>query len=305
MFINSLTTFLFAAFLALSMVISVDGHHHAIAGGTQLVAGSASGNVKINGKSLSLKYAYAVAQPNLIDENKTDIAVLLTEKPIPDGALREVSDLWAFAAHNLHGWVLFKINEKGKAISETIDHPELKGERLLMTGFTHAEFIPRFDLEIKDRIEGAFITEHVEDFLKYKYEIKVKFNASILQAKRLEALPGAKTGTKLPADGGEPGKMYMAYYKALKKKDNAAMRMIMSLGPDISDMELKEQVEMMNAMTPENVKIESGYAKEDKAVLYLMGTMDGQNQYGTVGMEKKNGEWRIIKENWSDKPSDK
>lgn len=305
MFINSSTTFLFAALLALSMIISVDGHHHAIADGTQLTSGSASGTVKINGKPLSLKYAYAVAQPNLSDEKKTDIAVLLTEKPVPDGALREVSDLWAFAAHNLHEWVIFKIDEQGKAISETIDHPELKGERLLMTGFTHAEFIPVIGLEIKNSIEGTFITEHVEDFLKYKYEIKVKFNASVLQAKRAEALPDAETGTKLHADGGAPGKMYMAYYEALKKKDNAAMRMIMSLGPDVSDTELKEQVEMMNAIMPENVKIESGYAKEDKAVLYLTGMLDGQKQYGTVGMEKKNSEWRITKENWSDKPSDK
>lgn len=305
MVINSSTTFLFAALLTLIMIISVGGQHHAIADGTELTSGSASGTVKINGKPLRLKYAYALAQPNLSDEKKTDIAVLLTEKPVPEGALREVSDLWAFAAHNLHEWVLFKIDEQGKAISETIDHPELKGERLLMTGFTHAEFIPVFGLEIKNRIEGAFITEHVEDFLKYKYEITVKFNAAVLQAKRAEALPDAETGIKLPADGGAPGTMYMAYYKALKKKDNAAIRIIMSLGPEISDMELKEQVEMMNAIMPENVKIEAGYAKEDKAVLYLTGTLDGQKQHGTIGLEKKNSEWKIIKENWRDKPSAK
>jgi hypothetical protein len=70
----------------------------AFAEGTGLPAGKASGYVSID-NPLSLNYVYAVVQPNMLDKEKTDIAVLLTEKPLADGALKDVDDLWAFAAH--------------------------------------------------------------------------------------------------------------------------------------------------------------------------------------------------------------
>lgn len=111
---------------------------------------------------------------------------------------------------------------------------------------------------------------------------------------------GAK-GTKLPADGGEPGKDYMTYIKALQKRDGATIRKMAEVGP-ASDKELKEQMEMMAAMTPSDIRIVSGTLNAETAVLNVNGMQDGKKQYGTIEMKKKGGVWKITKEDWSGTP---
>ncbi len=70
----------------------------------------------------------------------------------------------------------------------------------------------------------------------------------------------------------------------------------------MSDKELKDQMDMMAAMTPTDQKIVSGTLKGDTAVLKVTGTLDGKKQYGTIGMRKKSGVWKITKEDWSESP---
>jgi len=107
--------------------------------------------------------------------------------------------------------------------------------------------------------------------------------------------------TKLPADGGEPGKDYMTYVKAVHKKDGATIRKMAEVPPGTSDKELKEQMEMVAAITPTDQKILSGTMDKDTAVLKVTGKMEGKKQYGTIEMKKKGGVWKITKEDWSEK----
>jgi hypothetical protein len=270
---------------------------------SETMGGQASGTLTIDGKSIGLKYAYAMKQPNTFDADKTDIAILLAESPLPEGELKDIERLKDVVGKH-HNWAFFKIDAEGKPIHEVIDHPSAGGNRLLMSGFTHAQFLLKA-LE-KDRIEGSFETKGVEDFLNHKYQIAVTFSASLLQARPPEPLPNAKTGKALPEDGGEPGKAYKAYLKAIHDKDMAAIRkMAPSLEQDISNSKLMEMVEFMAAVSPKNPRITKGYIKEDKAVLYLEATVEGKKQYGTVELIKKGTEWKAVKENWSDTPPKK
>jgi hypothetical protein len=154
------------------------------------VAGTASGTLTLNGKSVPLRYAYAMAQPNTFDASKNDTAILLTEKPLPEGAIDEIGDLQE-AAHDVirgrkhEGMAYFKINNAGKPIYELIDHPALLGgqyRQIQMSGFTHADFAPK--QMGPDRVEGTFATSKPEDFMSYKYEIKVAFSAPLMNARR-------------------------------------------------------------------------------------------------------------------------
>ncbi len=111
---------------------------------------------------------------------------------------------------------------------------------------------------------------------------------------------GAK-GAKLPADGGEPGKDYMTYIKALQKKDGATIRKMAEVPAGTSDKELKDQMDMMSAMTPNDQKIVSGTINKDTAVLKVTGKLENKKQYGTIEMQKKGGVWKITKEDWSEK----
>jgi len=273
----------------------------------QSSAGRASGMLTINGKGIPLKYSYAMAQPNTFDATKNDIAILLTEKPLAEEALSGIGDL-RDATRQQQGWAYFKINSAGKPIYELIDHPatkEGKYGQIQMSGFTHASFVPgRIG---KDRVEGSFTTLKPEDFMSYKYEIKAEFSAPLLMARLPEPLPDAKTGKALPADGGEPGKVYRAHRKAIKDKDITAFRRTApdAQAKDISDSDLEKMLDFLNTMSPGALKITRGYVKGDRAVLYVEGVLEGEKRYGTVELAAKGKTWYIVKENWSNTPPKK
>ncbi len=273
----------------------------------QSSAGTASGMLTINGKGIPLKYSYAMAQPNTFDATKNDIAILLTEKPLAEEALSGIGDL-RDATRQQQGWAYFKINSAGKPIYELIDHPvtkEGKYGQIQMSGFTHASFTPgRIG---KDRVEGSFTTLKPEDFMTYKYEIKAEFSAPLLMAKLPEPLPDAKTGKALPADGGEPGKVYRAHRKAIKDKDIRAFRRTApdAQAKDMSDSDLEKMLDFLNTMSPGALKITRGYVKGDRAVLYVEGVLEGEKQYGTVELAAKGKTWYIVRENWSNTPPKK
>jgi len=272
----------------------------------QTTAGTASGNVSLNGVKMSLNYAYALAQPNTFDEKKFDIAVLLTEKPVSEGELKDAAGL-EYVVQKKHNYALFKINDQGKPIYEVIEHPVLKNTRLMMSGFTWAQFAPK--VFSKDRIEGSFKTSAETAFSGYKYEISVTFNARVQQAKLPEPLPDAKTGKALPSDGGAPAKAYLAYRKAIEKKDIAAVRRLfqMPAGVGVTDEEIKDSLEFLASAAPKNLKISKGYVSSagDRAVVYCSGTEEGEKLYGTIGFIRKNDAWVVTDESWSNTPPEK
>ncbi len=117
---------------------------------------------------------------------------------------------------------------------------------------------------------------------------------------KLTAFAAEAKGMKLPADGGEPGKDYMTYVKAVHKKDGATIRKMAEVPPGTSDKDFKAQMEMAAAITPTDQKIVSGTIDKDTAVLKVTGKMEGKKQYGTITMQKKGGVWKIKKESWSE-----
>lgn len=62
---------------------------------------------------------------------------------------------------------------------------------------------------------------------------------------------------------------------------------------------------MMAALTPNDVKMISGFTAGDRAVISLTGKIEGEMQFGPVELTRKDGIWRITKENWSDTPPKK
>lgn len=119
-------------------------------------------------------------------------------------------------------------------------------------------------------------------------------------------LPNAKTGEKLPAGGGEPGKAYMAFVKAVKSDDIAAVRKLHTGTENESDSGMKEGVKFMKLTMPENLMITDGYATADRAALYVLGTFKEEMQYGRIEMvKKKEVGWQVGNESWSNQPQEK
>jgi hypothetical protein len=300
---KSLRDSIFFAVMFLVLSLLLDQLTGVQAGESKL--GTASGNISIDGKSMKLNYAYAMAQPNTFEKEKTDIAVLLTENPVPEEALKDVEDLRNVGLR-LQGWLYFEINDQQKPITEVVDHPSLNGQQLQMSGITRSGFVPRqFNNEL---ISGSFKTEEAEKVFDHMYEVDVTFTAPVHKAKMPDPFPDEKTGKALPPDGGDPGKAYMNFVRAVHRKDLETIKKL-APSPDeglkYTDEELRAGMEFMAALTPKDTKITKGFVEKDRAVLYVTGTLEKEKQYGTIEMIRKEGTWRVKEENWSDTPPKK
>jgi hypothetical protein len=294
---------LYLAFLGVAVLAAVPYRSEAAG------KGEAAGSLTIDGLSVRLGNVYAMDQPNAFEKKKSDIAVLITEKPIPDEAFMDLEDLLD-ASRGLKGssWVYFKINDAETPIYEVVYHPTLGESSLIMSGVTRADFIKK--VLTGKNIEGTFRTKKKEYLMGHTYEIDIKIKAEITRAKRPKPLPDAKSGKALPADGGEPYKAYKTLRTAIMNKDIALFR---KLAPgtgnteDLSDKQIVESMDFMALMIPQTTALAKGYTSKagDRAVLYLTGMVDNEKSYGTVESIKKAGVWRVIKESWSNAPLDK
>ena len=130
------------------------------------------------------------------------------------------------------------------------------------------------------------------------------FMATGIQA---TALAAEAKGAKLPADGGEPGKAYMAFIKAVRDKDFAGVRKWHSgAANEPADSEIAKGIEFMSDTADKNTKISGGYATADLATLYVSFVANKEKQYGEIEMiRSKNGVWQVGQQSWSNTPPGK
>lgn len=268
--------------------------------------GTASGRLVIDQHTVTLSYSYAMDQPNTFTRERTDRAVLITEKPLKKGALRGLEDLLDATADKIEGaWIFFKLDDKERPVYEMVSHPALGKNRLSMSGLTRAEFL--VEVFTKDHIKGSFRTKKTEDFVGHTYQLDVSLKSPVVKASRPDPLPNARSGSPLPAGGGDPADAYRALHAAIRTKDVVAFR---SMAPvevkvkGLTDKEIQEGLDLMALMTPVEAVFTGGYtnAAGDRAALYFSGVISGEKNYGTVEMVKTGGQWRVKKEQWSSTP---
>jgi hypothetical protein len=119
--------------------------------------------------------------------------------------------------------------------------------------------------------------------------------------------PPPPPGKPLPADGGEPGRVYLALNKAMLAGDIPALEKLL-VPSQVAEMhrmqgtpEFAAQMELMKAMTAQNVKIKSGRIDGDKAWLEFDATEGDSLRSGTVEMVKEQGRWRVVSESTRDR----
>lgn len=152
---------------------------------TGLTPGKAKGTITVNGKAVTLTHAYAALEPNPFDEKKSDIVVLLTDRPLPAAAMAgDLSD----AATSVPTWLRLKLRddpEMAKSMgrerwivgNRTLGHEVLKTQTLQTS--------PDFDTKLDsvamgtDRVEATAYTDGVKEQFDDKFEYRVSFNAAV------------------------------------------------------------------------------------------------------------------------------
>lgn len=110
----------------------------------------------------------------------------------------------------------------------------------------------------------------------------------------------AQGGTPIPAGGGEPGKVYLEQQKALKAKDLAGLKKVMSAQrvKEMADPKFKEMIDMIAEMAPTDVKILGGTQTGDTATLNATGKQGPETMKGEITLLKEGGAWKVDKESW-------
>ena len=129
--------------------------------------------------------------------------------------------------------------------------------------------------------------------------------------------PGRVSAQKLPpertdgevsereeAGGGEPGKAYLEYCKAMETANIDALRnlVIAERAKDLDRPEMKEMLPMMKELRAKEIKITGGTGDASSAWLQVTGKETGGTaSTGEVEMKLEGGKWKVVKESWKSK----
>ena len=138
----------------------------------------------------------------------------------------------------------------------------------------------------------------------------------ILARTTLALLFLALIGAPALAGGGEKnleatpqGKAYRALLKTVDAGDYAAYKKAMaSESAKVMDAQLKESgmdarkaMAFLKAMSPTELKLTELKVDGKNATLIAKGKMGGEMNTGTIEMLDENGEWKVVKQSWTNK----
>jgi hypothetical protein len=133
------------------------------------------------------------------------------------------------------------------------------------------------------------------------------FDVALIGTRAEAPPPAPPPGQPLPADGGEPGKAYLALNKAMLAGDLDALAKLLAPAQAAEMQKARgtpdfaAQMQLMQAMTAHDVKLKGGRIDRDKAWLEFDGTEGGEPRSGSVEMVKEDGRWRVVSESTRDR----
>jgi hypothetical protein len=111
-----------------------------------------------------------------------------------------------------------------------------------------------------------------------------------------------KNAKPLPADGGDPGKVYAQYLKAMETDDFATLKKVMTAeeAKTIDLPDFKKMFPMMKSMHAKEIKIVSGMSDGKVAILEATGKdPSGKTSKGTLTFWMENKEWKVKDDAWA------
>lgn len=254
-----------------------------LAAATLGAASSGSGTFRFDKVTTKFAAACGFRIPDPLEAGKFETAVFLTEAPIDCAKADAGFDPVAGAKAQLtksHAWFLFRLTAAGDRADGEWSSPKNddgspfgvggQGKLALTTNTT-------------TRVEGRWNTPKPEAFFKQTFEFDVRFAVDVLS--------GAITGTALPKGGGEPGKVFQAYTKAVGASDKKTLQSVMTTAA------FEEKAPMLSVSKDFDLKtatIAGGLQKGDLAVLEVEGVShDNSKMRGRAHLVREAGAWKV------------
>lgn len=245
-----------------------------------LALASADGQVTFGGATWEVKDGIAYRDGDTLEVTLTDIP-FDTAEIAKDGKINSF-DALRHAARRNAGIVTLRIGPDGglQGVDFFRDNQSLSTSGTLDEGFS-------LDKSANAQARGAY--RHQWE----KQSLDVRFDLAIQSGE----LP--RPGKPLPADGGAPGKAFLAQIKATHAGDLKTM--MKQTHPDrrarvqamLDGGEGKQMLAMAQAMTPKKVTLKGGRIDGDHALVDFETREDGQTVKGTAELSRVQGVWYL------------
>jgi hypothetical protein len=140
------------------------------------------------------------------------------------------------------------------------------------------------------RMEGTYSSKGPQTFFDKTFQFEFTW--------AVDVRGGALAGDLLPADGGEPGKIYRAYVAAVGKNDLNAVAALLASGDDTGDFSdasaARAIFDMFKKFELKDAGITGGLQRGDHAALDVEGTShDNDRMRGRVLMHREGDTWKV------------
>jgi hypothetical protein len=221
------------------------------------------------------------------DPAKPMTVVVLTSFKIDKPAAIEAID----PAGNIIG----QTGEKGSAVIVRLVAPDKCG----LSGYLAPtakqidlgeSFTAKTTVSNATRISGECATTKPEKMFDDAYDFRLPYDVPITAITK---------PTPVPADGGDPGKAYVALVKAIQSSDWNVAHLHLSKeqmpDPKPKADDLKNYFEGLALNYPKTAKVTAGLMKGNFANIEIHGTdHDGKKIKGYVAMKKVSGQWAVL-----------
>ncbi len=251
---------------------------------------SVDGKLIANGEDVQLPYVYVYAEEKgFYDEGDPTWKIIFTEQPLEE---RKVDDgIWGAAYVSLG---ITESAEFGEKVELQVYSQDIRPTADFggnMSGGTY----PEIKLESKgpERFAGRIHLREPWEFADNTVQYDFTFSAPLSD-------PNAPIGDLLPADGGEPGRAYLAWVKAVHAGDLELLRTMVpaEMAEHFNSEEAKEDLEFMQLMTPTDLTILGGSSDGKTTILYVEGVMDGEKVSGEIELIKEGEHWLARGSSW-------
>jgi hypothetical protein len=281
---------------------------------TALAAGQASGQVEIDGRSVKLNHAYArLVEFDMFDESKDLYKVWFTETPVDPNALYGARTNDLLAVKQKGNAVVLTYASAGPVDRDELDvwllanlHERMRDDQLSEAFRTVPGVERDYVRHTGDAIEGRLFTAFPISDQDHTYKVDLLFNVEMLQPVATDGpVTAGNGGSALPADGGEPGKAYLAAVQQMKAAKDFDQKRAVWL--NVVAAEYAERIKRdLDTTTPEgrrilvevfapldDLKIVGGFIKDNKATLRISGTGRDGKAVESVNLQLENGQWKI------------
>jgi hypothetical protein len=259
-----------------------------------VLGGDASGQFTAGKKPpIRPKYAAAYETRDQRDARKSAVELVLSEEPIDvaeaAAELDPHSNVINQKALRDHNYVLLWVRPDND-VSMNATYSDTMTQYVEMTG---SRMTADLTTNTRDKVAGRiFSPKPLKTMDGDEYTIDLKFSTEVTRP---------PVGTKLPVDGGEPGKALKALEAAIAKKSwdgikaNVSAKNVESFNESYRTPKenLDDAIQTLGFWLPKKAgKITGGELRGDSAILNLEGELfEGQNALFLVRMVKENSRW--------------